>query len=86
MRTVNMHEAMTQLSKLIEAVAALARKSSRGLPRCQLSGSAGGRAAWAHWQANALDDDAPLPEDVLRAFEGVGNCHQVESGSDRLHR
>ncbi len=74
--TVNVHEAKTQLSQLLqrmslgeEVVIAKAEKPIARLvpfapaPRPRVAGSAQGQI-WI-----APDFDAPLPEDVLEAFE-----------------
>ncbi|MGQ0629699.1 MAG: type II toxin-antitoxin system Phd/YefM family antitoxin [Sporichthyaceae bacterium] len=78
MPTVNMHEAKTNLSKLVERAAAgeeivIARA---GVPVARL-------VAVHHHQPVTLgllrgqvrisdDFDAPLPDDIQRAFEGLG--------------
>jgi prevent-host-death family protein len=73
---VNIYDAKTQLSALVEAAAAgeeivIARA---GHPRARLVPLRAavrrrpGRARGAIWMAD--DFDAPLPESLLRAFEG----------------
>jgi len=75
-RLVNIYDAKTQLSALVEAAAAgeeivIARA---GKPRAKLVPirpavrRRPGRARGAIWMAD--DFDAPLPESLLRAFEG----------------
>ncbi len=76
MRQVNIHEAKTQLSKLIEAVEAgeeivLARAGKPvarlvGLQRDQVRKPGGLKGEM--WIAE--DFDGPLPDDIQRFFEG----------------
>jgi prevent-host-death family protein len=74
-RTINLYEAKTQLSALVEEAAAGAEIiiAKAGKPRARLvpvrpalrrPGSAKGKV-WI-----AADFDAPLPDEVLRAFAG----------------
>lgn len=77
MRTVNVHEAKTHLSRLLEAVEAgeevtIARA---GRPVARLVGLARGRerrklGLLAGRFEVPADFDAPLPDDVLARFEG----------------
>lgn len=79
MRQVNIHEAKTHLSQLIEDVAhgdeiVIARA---GKPVARLVGVETARAprrpGLLKGQITIADDfDAPLPEDVLASFEGTG--------------
>ena len=75
--TVNIHEAKTHLSKLLQRVIAgeeiVIAKSGRPvarlvpfapIPKQRTAGSAKGKI-WI-----APDFDAPLPDDLLKAFEG----------------
>jgi prevent-host-death family protein len=76
LRTINLYEAKTQLSSLVEEAAAGAEIiiAKAGKPRARLvpvraktprrPGSAKGKV-WI-----AADFDAPLPESMLRAFSG----------------
>jgi len=77
MRTVNIHAAKTQLSRLVEAAAAgeeiIIAKS--GKPVARLGPLAGpGRVRRLGILAGKLhvpeDFDAPLPDEVVEAFEG----------------
>lgn len=77
MKTVNTHEAKTQLSRLLRLVA-LGEEitiANRGVPVARLvppSPPAGkrklGALAGQIWMAD--DFDGPLPEELLAAFEG----------------
>jgi prevent-host-death family protein len=77
MRTINMHAAKTQLSRLVEAAAAgeeiiIARS---GKPMARLGPLAGPRqkrrlGILAGKLRVPEDFDAPLPEEVIEAFEG----------------
>ena len=76
-RTVNLYEAKTHLSELVER-AALGEEvviAKAGRPRARLVPLARPQAprrpgAWKGRVVIASDFDAPLPEDVLAAFEG----------------
>jgi prevent-host-death family protein len=76
MRQVNIHEAKTHLSRLIDAVEAgeeiiIARA---GTPVARLTGMAQAQPRQLGILKGKIvvadDFDAPLPEDVLAAFEG----------------
>jgi prevent-host-death family protein len=77
MRTINMHAAKTQLSRLVEAAAAgeeiiIARS---GKPMARLGPLAGPRqkrrlGILAGKLRVPEDFDAPLPDEVIEAFEG----------------
>ncbi len=77
MNTVNIHEAKTHLSKLVEAVSKgqeiIIAKS--GKPIAKLTGIKVARPirkpGFLKGKIRIADDfDAPLPEDLLDAFEG----------------
>jgi prevent-host-death family protein len=79
MQTVNIHAAKTHLSKLLEAVAGgeeiiiarAGRPVARLMPLASPSAPTERRLGLLEGQLNVPDDfDAPLPEEVLRAFEG----------------
>jgi prevent-host-death family protein len=77
MHTVNIHEAKTNLSRLVEEVAAGQEViiAKAGKPMARLVPLAAApkrrRLGWFKGQLNVPDDfDAPLPEEVLAAFEG----------------
>jgi len=74
-RTINLYDAKTQLSSLVEEAAAGAEIiiAKAGKPRARLvpmrqAVRRPGRAAGKVWMA--ADFEAPLPEAVLRAFGG----------------
>lgn len=74
-RTINLYEAKTQLSALVEEAAAGAEIiiAKAGKPRARLvpvrpALRRPGRAKGKLWIA--ADFDAPLPDEVLRAFAG----------------
>lgn len=75
-RVVNLYDAKTQLSALVEAAAAGEEIviAKAGKPRAKLvpvraaARRRPGRAKGALWVSD--DFDAPLPDDVMRAFEG----------------
>jgi len=78
MKQVNVHQAKTQLSKLLRRVAAGEEISiaNRGVPVARLVPvSAGdrkrGQGAYGDTIKIADDFDAPLPDEILDAFEGV---------------
>lgn len=78
MKQVNVHQAKTQLSKLLRWVAAGEEIviANRGVPVARLVPiSAGNRkrvlGAYGDKIKIADDFDAPLPEEILNAFEGV---------------
>lgn len=78
MRTVNVHEAKTHLSRLLEEVAAgkeiIIAKAGKPVARLgPLEKKKRGKRRFGElkdqiWIAD--DFDAPLPDDVLRAFNG----------------
>jgi prevent-host-death family protein len=77
MRIINIHEAKTQFSKLIEAVAngqeviiAKAGKPAARLVALSLAAPARKPGSLKGQITIADDFDAPLPDDVLAAFEG----------------
>lgn len=77
MRTVNVHEAKTHLSKLIEEVGAgeVVTIAKAGKPAARLvpiePSSAARRPGFLKGKIRiAADFDAPLPEELLTAFEG----------------
>ena len=77
MRTVNIHAAKTQLSRLVEAAAAgeeiIIAKSGKPVARLgPLAGPPGKRrlGILAGKLRVPEDFDAPLPDDVIAAFEG----------------
>lgn len=76
MRQVNIHEAKTQLSRLVEIAAAgediILAKAGKPVARLTaLMETRPRRLGVLKGQIRIADDfDAPLPEDVLRAFEG----------------
>ena len=79
MRTVNVHQAKTHLSRLLEEVRAGAEvviaKAGRPVARL-VPMEAALPARTLGWLAGRLvvpdDFDAPLPDDVIRDFEGRG--------------
>jgi prevent-host-death family protein len=77
MQTVNIHEAKTQFSKLIEAVAhgeeiviAKAGKPAAKLVPMHVQKPVRKPGAMKGQIKIAADFDAPLPDDLLAAFEG----------------
>ena len=76
MRTVNIHAAKNHLSRLVEAAAGGEEIiiAKAGKPIARLGPLAGVRARTLGALAGKLhvpdDFDAPLPDDVLDAFEG----------------
>ena len=77
MRTVNIHAAKTQLSRLVEAAAAgeeiIIAKSGKPVARLVPLAERRGRrklGALAGKLRVPEDFDAPLPDEVLDAFEG----------------
>lgn len=77
MQTVNIHEAKTNLSRLVEEVAAgqeiIIAKAGKPMARLVPLGAAPKkrRLGLFKGQLNVPDDfDAPLPQDVLASFEG----------------
>ncbi len=77
MTTVNIHEAKTNLSRLLEEVAAgkevIIAKAGKPMARLVPLATAPKkrRLGLFKGQLNVPDDfDAPLPEEVLAAFEG----------------
>lgn len=78
MKQVNIHQAKTQLSKLLRRVAAGEEISiaNRGVPVARLvpvptvKGKRG-QGAYGDSIKIADDFDAPLPDEILDAFEGV---------------
>jgi prevent-host-death family protein len=78
MKQVNVHQAKTQLSKLLRRVAAGEEISiaNRGVPVARLVPVSTGkrdRAVGAYGDTIKIADDfdAPLPDEILDAFEGV---------------
>ncbi len=78
MRTVNIHEAKTHLSRLLEDVSAgeeiLIAKAGRPIARLVPAAAARKRRklGWLQGSFAVPDDfDAPLPADVLAGFEGT---------------
>jgi prevent-host-death family protein len=77
MKQVNVHQAKTQLSKLLRRVAAGEEISiaNRGVPVARLVPVSTGkrdRAVGAYGDTIKIADDfdAPLPDEILDAFEG----------------
>jgi len=77
-KQVNVHQAKTQLSKLLRRVAAGEEIAiaNRGVPVAMLvpvSTAKGKRGQGAYGDSIKIADDfdAPLPDDILDAFEGV---------------
>jgi prevent-host-death family protein len=76
MKQVNVHQAKTQLSKLLRRVAAGEEIAiaNRGVPVARLVPvSTGKRQLGAYGDTITIADDfdAPLPDEILDAFEGV---------------
>jgi len=77
MQTVNIHEAKTQFSRLVDAaasgeeivIAKAGKPAARLVPmeRAKVTRRFGGLKGKVHI---ANDFDAPLPDDVIAAFEG----------------
>jgi prevent-host-death family protein len=77
MQTVNIHEAKTQFSRLVDAaaggeeiiIAKAGKPAARLVPmeRAKVTRRFGGLKGKVHI---ADDFDAPLPDDVIAAFEG----------------
>jgi len=86
MKQVNIHQAKTQLSKLLRLVAAGEEITiaNRGEPVARLvpvySGSRK-RALGAYGDTIKIADDfdGPLPDDILNAFEGIESKEENES-------
>ncbi|MBN1424225.1 type II toxin-antitoxin system Phd/YefM family antitoxin [Candidatus Fermentibacteria bacterium] len=81
MHTVNMHEAKTHLSRLVEEANAgeevVIAKAGKPMVRLVPTNTMRGRRVLG-WLAGKLevpeDFDAPLPEEVLADFEGCGDA------------
>jgi prevent-host-death family protein len=73
-KEVNTHEAKTQLSRLLRRVAAGEEITiaNRGVPVARLIPVPGQRKLGAYGETIKIADDfdAPLPDEVLNAFEG----------------
>jgi prevent-host-death family protein len=76
MRTVNVHEAKTHLSRLLDLVAAgdevVIAKAGKPIARLVRLKRAGPRRTFGYDQGKfevPADFDAPLPDEVLAAFE-----------------
>lgn len=84
-KPVNIYEAKTNLSKLVDRAAAgheviiakAGRPVARLVPLNVPPRRVGGRLKGKIWIAP--DFDAPLPEDILAAFEGEGDAIDPES-------
>jgi prevent-host-death family protein len=79
MRQINIHEAKTQLSRLVEDAAGgediIIAKAGKPVARLTAleSSSAPRRFGTLKGNIHVADDfDAPLPEEILAAFEGNG--------------
>lgn len=81
MRSVNMHEAKTHFSKLVDSVvhgeeiviARAGKPAARLIPlqESRQAGTAGIRFGLMRGEVETADDfDAPLPDNLLAAFEG----------------
>jgi prevent-host-death family protein len=86
MKQVNVHQAKTQLSKLLRRVAAGEEISiaNRGVPVARLVPVSTGmrdRAVGAYGDSIKIADDfdAPLPDEILDAFEGVPSKKRKKS-------
>lgn len=73
----NLYEAKTQLSKLVELAAAgeeiIIAKAGRPMARLVALGAPARRREPGGWEGRVVitdDFDAPLPDDLLAAFEG----------------
>jgi prevent-host-death family protein len=78
MKAVNTHEAKTQFSRLLQRVAAGEEITiaNRGVPVARLVPMAAAGAkrklgVYASQMTIPVDFDAPLPEELLTAFEGM---------------
>jgi len=86
MKQVNVHQAKTQLSKLLRRVAAGEEITiaNRGEPVARLVPVYAGsrkRALGAYGDTIRIADDfdGPLPDDILDAFEGIESKEEDES-------
>ena len=86
MKQVNVHQAKTQLSKLLRRVAAGEEIciANRGVPIARLVPVQKGdrkRAQGAYGDTIKIvgDFDAPLPDEILDAFEGLGPGEEEKS-------
>ncbi|MFA7242492.1 MAG: type II toxin-antitoxin system Phd/YefM family antitoxin [Sulfuricellaceae bacterium] len=77
MQTINIHEAKTHLSRLVEIVAAgeevIIAKTGKPMARLVPLAKPSGRRKLGLLAGKMVvpdDFDAPLPEDVLASFEG----------------
>lgn len=77
MQTINIHEAKTHLSRLVEDVAAgeevIIAKAGKPMARLVALAKPAGRRRLGLLSGKMVvpdDFDAPLPEDVLASFEG----------------
>jgi prevent-host-death family protein len=83
-KQVNIHEAKTQLSKLLRRVAAGEEITiaNRGEPIARLVPVTCSRertfGAYGNTIKIADDFDGPLPDDILNAFEGIESDEQDE--------
>jgi prevent-host-death family protein len=82
MRTVNIHEAKTHLSRLVEDAAEgeeiVIAKAGRPVARLVRVGPVRKRRklGWLKGKLKVPDDfDAPLPDEVIADFEGRGDAH-----------
>lgn len=77
MRKVNVHEAKTHLSRLVDEVAEgeeiVIAKAGKPMARLVPVRRKARELGWLEGKLRVPDDfDAPLPEDTLAAFEGEG--------------
>ncbi|MFG0318276.1 MAG: type II toxin-antitoxin system Phd/YefM family antitoxin [Planctomycetota bacterium JB042] len=79
MKTVNIHEAKTHLSRLLERVAAgeeiVIARAGRPIARLVPLLPRPSERRPGSWKGKVVvkdDFDSPLPDDLLRAFEGDG--------------
>lgn len=79
MRQINIHEAKTQLSRLVEDAAGgediVIAKAGKPVARLTALESSGAPRRFGALKGKiqiADDFDAPLPEEILAAFEGEG--------------
>ena len=86
MKQVNIHQAKTQLSKLLRRVAAGEEIAiaNRGVPVARLVPVPTGnrkrnQGAYGDTIKIADDFDAPLPDEILNAFEGVRSTKSKKS-------
>lgn len=86
MKQVNVHQAKTQLSKLLRRVAAGEEIAiaNRGVPVARLVPVTTGKpkrqlGAYGDTIKIADDFDAPLPDEILDAFEGVRSTKSKKS-------